>query len=67
MARTHNTEGPEILEAVLKRIRQMTREEWIRELAWRPEGVEETWRTQQLPEATDSAPAAITPAKTAKS
>ena len=43
-------EAPEVLEAVLERMRRMTREEWIEELAWCPEGVEETWRMQRRPE-----------------
>jgi hypothetical protein len=37
-------ETPEALEAVLRRIQNMTREEWLNELSWRPDGVEETWR-----------------------
>jgi hypothetical protein len=51
MARKYpDPEAPEVLEAVLERMRRMTREDWIKELAWRPEGVEETWRMQRLPE-----------------
>jgi hypothetical protein len=40
-------ESPEVIEAILDRIRAMTREEWIRELSWRPEGAVETYRTRQ--------------------
>jgi hypothetical protein len=48
MARKYrDPEAPEVLEAVLQEIRGMTREEWQEELAWRPEGVRETWRTQR--------------------
>jgi hypothetical protein len=36
--------SPEFIEAMRQRVRQMTREELLEELAWRPEGVEETWR-----------------------
>ena len=39
---------PEVLVAILERIHNMTREEWLKELAWRPEGVEETWRMQKV-------------------
>ncbi len=49
MARRYpDPEAPEVLEAVLQRIRGMTRDEWLQELAWRPEGVEETWRMQRV-------------------
>jgi hypothetical protein len=41
-------ETPEALEAVLRRIQNMTREEWLSELSWRPDGVEETWRMQRV-------------------
>jgi hypothetical protein len=41
---------PELLEAILERIRAMTREEWIRELNWRPEGATETFRTARRTE-----------------
>jgi hypothetical protein len=37
-------EAPEVLEAVIERIRRMTRDEWVQELAWHPEGAQETWR-----------------------
>ena len=48
MARKYrDPEAPEVLEAVLQEIRSMTREEWQAELAWQPEGVRETWRTQR--------------------
>jgi CubicO group peptidase (beta-lactamase class C family) len=49
--RYRDPEAPEVLETVLDRIRGMTREEWVQELAWRPQGVEETWRMQSLPAA----------------
>jgi hypothetical protein len=45
--KNRDPEAPEVLEAVLARIRAMTREEWLKELAWRPEGATETWRTQR--------------------
>ena len=48
--RNRDPEAPEVLEAVLQRIRGMTRDEWLQELAWRPEGVEETWRMQRVPD-----------------
>ncbi len=38
--------SPEVADDVLQRIRSMTREEWLREVSWYPEGVEETWRMQ---------------------
>ena len=51
MARKYrDPEAPEVLEEVLARMRAMTREEWIRELNWRPEGVPETRRTAQVAE-----------------
>jgi hypothetical protein len=48
--RYRDPEAPEVLEAVLERIRRMTRDEWLQELAWHPEGVEETWRMQRVPD-----------------
>lgn len=56
--RYRDPEAPEVLEAVLERIRRMTRDEWLQELAWHPEGVEETWRMQCVP---DRARPGITP------
>lgn len=38
-------EAPEVLQAVLERFENMTREEWLAKLARRPEGARETWRT----------------------
>lgn len=38
-------EAPEVLDAIHDRMRKMTREEWIAELAYKPEGVPETFRT----------------------
>jgi CubicO group peptidase (beta-lactamase class C family) len=60
--RYRDPEAPEVLEAVLERIRGMTHEEWVQELAWRPQGVEETWRMQSLPDAEclESAPKVAT-------
>jgi hypothetical protein len=42
-------EAPEVLEAVIEHLRRMTRDEWVRELAWRPDGVQETWRMRLVP------------------
>ena len=51
MARKHcDPEAPEVLESILQRMREMTREEWLQELAWCPEKAEETRRTQHRPE-----------------
>jgi hypothetical protein len=33
-----------VAEGVLEHIRRMSQDDWLREVAWRPEGVEETWR-----------------------
>jgi hypothetical protein len=38
-------EAPEVLEAVIERMRRMTRDEWVQELVWHPKGAAETWRT----------------------
>jgi hypothetical protein len=47
MARKYrDPEAPEVLEAVLERMRKMTREEWIKQLTPRPAAAEETGRTQ---------------------
>ncbi len=65
MARTErDPDAPGVLEAVLERIRRMTREEWIDELAWHPQGVEETWRTQHLPVVEPPGTPATPPAET---
>jgi hypothetical protein len=51
MARKYpDPEAPEVLAAVLQRIRAMTRDEWLQALAWSPEGVEATWRMQRGPD-----------------
>ena len=39
-------EAPEVLEAVLQKFQNMSREEWQAELAWKPAGARETWRTK---------------------
>lgn len=44
MRRFKDPEAPEVLEAILERIRSMTREELIEALYWKPENAEETWR-----------------------
>ncbi len=38
-----NPADPEIVEAMVRRVRTMPREEILERLAWRPEGAEETW------------------------
>jgi len=38
-----NPNHPEVVESVLKYIRDLSPEETLKMLAWRPEGVEETW------------------------
>jgi CubicO group peptidase (beta-lactamase class C family) len=39
--------SPEFVEELIQRVRGKTREELLKELAWRPEGAEETWRLQR--------------------
>jgi hypothetical protein len=51
MTRKHlKPKSRELQEAILDRIRSMTREELIEAMAYRPEGAVETWRMQRLPE-----------------
>ena len=50
---------PEVQEAVLQRIKEMTREDWLKlieELSHAPEGVEDPWPPYDGPGANGSAP-----------
>jgi hypothetical protein len=38
---------PEVVERVVRYIREMSPEETLKQLAWRPEGVEETWMLEE--------------------
>ncbi len=40
---------PEVVESVLKYIRDLSPEETLKMLSWRPEGVEETWMLEDPP------------------
>jgi hypothetical protein len=44
----------------------MTREEWLKGLAWCPKGVKETRRTERLPEQEPSEPPETSPHKAAR-
>lgn len=44
---------------ILDRIRAMTRDDWLRELAWRPEGAEETYRTREVDEDVTETPVVV--------
>ena len=51
--------SPEAIQAVLQRIRRMTKEDWedlVAELSRPPEGVEETWRNRDLSQSNGSVP-----------